>query len=123
MDVAGISRDDLIIPTVGHRETIQESVPLLSGTVSYVMVGQPELGGSLELTNASHFFEGEGKVFMATQSGGFNPTVDIPRYLQMAKNGALNLDGIITGRTTLDGINESIDKMRSGKAGRIMIDL
>jgi S-(hydroxymethyl)glutathione dehydrogenase/alcohol dehydrogenase len=122
-DVAGISRADVIISTVGDRETIQESVPLLSGTGRYVMVGQPELGGSIELINASHFFEGEGKVLMATQSGGFNPTVDIPRYLQMAKNGALNLDGIISGRTTLDGINEAIDKMRAGKAGRIMIDL
>jgi Zn-dependent alcohol dehydrogenase len=60
---------------------------------------------------------------MATQSGGFNPTTDIPRYLQMSKNGALKLDGIITGRTTLDGINEAIDEVRAGKAGRIMIDL
>jgi S-(hydroxymethyl)glutathione dehydrogenase/alcohol dehydrogenase len=122
-DVAGISRADVIIPTVGDRETIQESVPLLSGTGRYVMVGQPELGGSLEITNAAHFFEGEGKVFMATQSGGFNPTADIPRYLQMAKSGALTLDGIITKRISLEDINEAIDEMRAGKAGRIMIDL
>jgi S-(hydroxymethyl)glutathione dehydrogenase/alcohol dehydrogenase len=122
-EVAGITHADVIIPTVGDRETIQESVPLLSGTGRYVMVGMPELGGSIELTNASHFFDGEGKVFMATQSGGFNPTLDIPRYLQMAKNGALTLDGIITKRITLDGINDAIDEMRAGKAGRIMIDL
>jgi S-(hydroxymethyl)glutathione dehydrogenase/alcohol dehydrogenase len=121
-DVAGISRADVIIPTIGDRETIQESVPLLSGTGRYVMVGQPELGGSLEITNAAHFFEGEGKVFMATQSGGFNPTTDIPRYLQMAKSGALTLDGIISKRITLEGINEAINEMRAGKAGRIMID-
>jgi S-(hydroxymethyl)glutathione dehydrogenase/alcohol dehydrogenase len=121
--VAGIASADVIVATVGDRETIQESVPLLSGTGRYVMIGQPELGGSIELTNASHFFEGEGKVLMATQSGGFNPSVDIPRYLQMSKSGALTLDGIITGRTTLDGINEAIDEMRAGKAGRIMIDL
>lgn len=122
-DLSGVPRADVIIATVGDRETIQESVHLLSGIGRYVMVGQPELGGSIELTDASHFFEGEGKVFMATQSGGFNPTTDIPRYLQMAKNGALTLSDIITGRTTLDGINDAIDEIRSGKAGRIMIDL
>jgi S-(hydroxymethyl)glutathione dehydrogenase/alcohol dehydrogenase len=122
-EVVGISCADVIIPTIGDRETIQESVPLLSGTGRYVMVGQPELGSSLELKNAAHFFEGEGKVFMATQSGGFNPTADIPRYIQMAKGGALNLDGIITRRTSLEGINEAIDEIRAGKAGRIMIDL
>jgi S-(hydroxymethyl)glutathione dehydrogenase/alcohol dehydrogenase len=121
--VVGIPRADVIIATIGDHETIQESVPLLSGTGRYVMVGQPELGRSLELSNASHFFEGEGKVFMATQSGGFNPTFDIPRYLQMAKGGALTVEGIITKRTTLDGINEAIDEIRAGKAGRIMIDL
>jgi S-(hydroxymethyl)glutathione dehydrogenase/alcohol dehydrogenase len=122
-DLVGISQADVIIPTIGDRKTIEESVPLLSGTGRYIMLGQPELGGSLEITNASHFFEGEGKIFMATQSGGFNPTIDIPRYLQMAKNGALTLDGIITGRTTLDKINEAMDEMRAGKSGRIMIDL
>jgi S-(hydroxymethyl)glutathione dehydrogenase/alcohol dehydrogenase len=122
-DVAGISRADVIISTVGDRETIQESVPLMSGTGRYVMVGQPELGGSIELTNASHFFEGEGKIFMATQSGGFNPTLDIPRYLQMAKSGSLTVDSIVTKRITLDSINEGIDEMRAGKAGRVMIDL
>ena len=122
-EVAGISNADVIIPTVGDQYTIQESVPLLSGTGRYVMVGMPDLGGSIELTNASHFFDGEGKVFMATQSGGFNPTVDIPRYLQMAKSGFLAVDNIITGRIVLDDINDALDDMRAGKAGRIMIDL
>ena len=122
-DLVGITRADVVVATVGDRETIEESVPLLSGIGRYVMVGQPDLGGSITLTNASHFFEGEGKVFMATQSGGFNPTLDIPRYLQMAKGGLLSIEGIITGRTTLDGINAAIAEIRAGKAGRVMIDL
>jgi len=121
--IAGITSADVIISTIGDKETIEESVPLLSGTGRYVMVGQPKLGSSLELTNAAHFFEGEGKVFMATQSGGFNPTVDIPRYLQMAKSGVLTTDGIITHRIKLDQINEGIDLVKSGKAGRILIEL
>ncbi len=120
--IAGITEADVIIPTIGDKETIEESVPLLSGTGRYIMVGQPKLGSSLELTNAAHFFEGEGKVFMATQSGGFNPTLDIPRYLKMAKSGALTIDGIITHRIKLDQINEGIDLVRSGKAGRVLID-
>lgn len=121
--VVGISKADVIISTVGDSETIQESVPLLSGIGRYVMVGMPLLGESIEIKNASHFFDGEGKIFMATQSGGFNPTLDIPRYLQMAKSGALNMDGIITRRIRLDEINDALDEMRAGKAGRIMIDL
>jgi S-(hydroxymethyl)glutathione dehydrogenase/alcohol dehydrogenase len=122
MQLAGITNADVIISTVGDRETIQESVPLLSGIGRYVMVGMPLLGETIEIKNASHFFDGDGKIFMATQSGGFNPTYDIPRYLQMAKNGALNLDGIVTKRIKLYQINDALNEMRAGKAGRIMID-
>ena len=122
-EVARISQADVIISTVGDRETIQESVPHLSGTGRYVMVGMPELGGSIELINASHFFDGEGKVFMATQSGGFNPTIDIPRYLNMAQGGNLNIENIITHRIKIEDINSALDKIRAGKAGRIMVDL
>lgn len=122
-ELAGISEVDVIVSTVGDRETIEESVPLLSGVGRYVMVGMPLLGGPIMLNNASHFFDGEGKVFMATQSGGFNPTLDIPRYLQMAQSGSLTTDDFITGRISLDGINQAIDEIRAGKAGRIMIDL
>ncbi|WP_255002937.1 zinc-binding dehydrogenase [Cyanobium sp. HWJ4-Hawea] len=122
-DVVGITSADVVISTIGDRDTIEESVPLLSGVGRYVMVGQPVPGNSIQLLNAAHFFEGEGKVFMATQSGGFNPSVDIPRYLQMAKSGHLSLENIITGRTKLDHINDALNEIRAGLAGRIMIDL
>lgn len=85
------------------------------------MVGQPRPGDSIELMNAHHFFEGEGKVFMATQGGQFNPTTDIPRYVRLAKAGVLSIDGIITERMKLDEINEAIEKVRAGHASRIMI--
>jgi S-(hydroxymethyl)glutathione dehydrogenase/alcohol dehydrogenase len=122
-DIVGDIGVDVIISTVGDRQTIEESVPLLSGIGRYVMVGMPLLGGPIMLNNASHFFEGEGKVFMATQSGGFNPTLDIPRYLRMAQSGALIFDDFITSRVSLDDINDAISDIRAGKAGRIMIDL
>jgi Zn-dependent alcohol dehydrogenase len=41
----------------------------------------------------------------------------------MAKSGFLAVDNIITGRIVLDDINDALDDMRAGKAGRIMIDL
>jgi len=122
-NMAGIDEVDVIISTVGDREAIEESVPLLSGIGRYVMVGMPLVGGPIVLNNASHFFDGEGKIFMATQSGGFNPTLDIPRYLQMSKNGLLSTDDFITDRIQLDDINNAIDKIRLGKSGRTMIDL
>ncbi|MEK7602513.1 MAG: zinc-binding dehydrogenase [Patescibacteria group bacterium] len=120
--VAGIKNVDVIISTVTDKKTAEEALPLLAPSGRYVMVGQPVPGESLEITNAFHFHEGEGKVLMGTQSGGFNPTRDIPRYLKMAQEGEATIDGIITKRIKLDQINEAIDEIRAGKAGRIMID-
>lgn len=120
---AGIKRADVIISTVVDKKTIEETAQLISGTGRYVMVGQPVPGESVELINASHFMEGEGKVFMGTQSGGFNPTRDIQRYLQTVHGGAISTHGIVTKRIKLDQINEATLEMRAGKAGRIMIEM
>lgn len=120
--ITGIARADVIISTVTDKKTAEGALPLLAPSGRYVMVGQPVPGESLEITNACHFHEGEGKVLMGTQSGGFNPTKDIPIYLEMAKRGETSIEGIITKRIKLDKINEAIEEIRAGKAGRIMID-
>ena len=114
---------DVIIETSGNAKSIADTIPLLAGGGRYVMVGQPKPGESVEITNAVHLFGGEGKTIMATQGGSFSPATDIPRYVQMYRDGTLNTDGLITHRTTLDDINNAIGLMRDGKANRIMIDI
>lgn len=121
--IAGIRNADVIISTVTDKKTTEEAIPLLAPSGRYVLVGQPVPGESIVITNASHFHEGEGKVLMGTQSGGFYPTRDIPVYLEMVKRGETSIDGIITKRIKLEQINEAIDEVRAGKAGRIMIDM
>ncbi len=59
-----------------------------------------------------------------TSAGGFNPPKDIPRYCEMFRHGTLNgYEKIITHRIPLDQINEGIQLMRDGKAGRVMIEM
>ncbi len=120
--IAGAKNADVIISTVTDKKTTEEALPLLAPSGRYVLVGQPVPGESIEITNASHFHEGEGKVLMGTQSGGFYPPTDIPLYLEMIQRGETSIEGIITKRITLEHINEAIDEVRAGKAGRIMID-
>lgn len=118
-----ITKLDVIVDTAANKEAAEHAIQLLSGTGRYVMVGQPKPGASIELLDAHHFFEGEGKIFTATQGGKFNPTIDIPRYVRLAAGGVLSIDGIITHRMKLDDINAAIDMVRSGGASRILIDL
>ncbi len=59
-----------------------------------------------------------------TSAGGFEPVTDIPRYCEMFRHGTLDgYEKIITHRIQLDQINDGIQLMRDGKAGRVMIEM
>jgi Zn-dependent alcohol dehydrogenase len=52
-----------------------------------------------------------------------SPTDDIPRYINLHKSGLLDISKIITHRFDIDDINEAFKLLRSGKAGRIMVNI
>lgn len=119
----GIKDIDVIIDTTGNKQSLENTIPLLSGKGRYILVGQPKPGESIEFINANHLFGGQGKMIKATQGGEFSPSKDIPRYVKLHKAGILKIDDIVTHHMKLDQINEAIDLVRSGRAGRIMIDI
>jgi len=47
--------------------------------------------------------------------GSGNPRADIPKLLNLYREGQLDLDGLVTKTYTLDGVNDGYDDMRSGK--------
>lgn len=106
---------DVIIDTVGDAQWFSSLGP--SGR--YILVGQPRN----KLTIDERFwFTGEGQTLTATQGGNFNPTLDIPRYVNLWRSGALaNYKSLISHQLCLDHINEGIALMREGKAARVMI--
>lgn len=115
------SEFDLIIDTSGDPRALEWTLRRLAPSGRYVMVGQPRPGQSVALENARHFFEGSGKSLRATQGGGFQPAWDIPRYTRLHAHGGFQLDGIISHVLPLDRVNEGLDKVRHGEAGRVLI--
>ena len=59
----------------------------------------------------------------ATQGGGTDPEKDIPRYIALANRGLLDYESLHTNTFTLDEVNDAFDLLRSGDAGRIMINI
>ncbi len=111
---------DVIIDTCGclNRAT------LLAPGGRYILVGQPLPEMTLNPFTAGWIFQGNGGRVEATNGGGFNPTKDIPRYIDMWREGKLDdYDKIITHRLPLDRINEGIEIMREGKSGRVLIEM
>lgn len=119
----GLKDVDVIIDTSGAKRAIEVTLPLLSGKGRFIMLGQPKPGETIELTNALHMFDGEGKSIKATQGGQFKPHEEIPRYLELHRNGDLVISDLITHHIKLDDINEALDLLRKGQAARILIDM
>ena len=114
---------DVIIDTTGNKDAIRFASTKLSGTGRLILVGQPTPGKSIEIDNAINLFNGSGQTIKATQGGKTNPQEDIPRYVKMYKNGLLDIDSLITHRFKLEQINEAFDLLRTGNAGRIIIEI
>jgi 2-desacetyl-2-hydroxyethyl bacteriochlorophyllide A dehydrogenase len=114
---------DIIIDTTGIPNVLSNAIELLSGKGRLILVGQPKPGQDVNIPNANKLFEGSGKVIRATQGGMTSPTDDIPRYINLHKSGLLDISKIITHRFDIDDINEAFKLLRSGKAGRIMVNI
>jgi Zn-dependent alcohol dehydrogenase len=114
---------DVIIDTTGNANVLKEMPGYLSNQGRLVMVGQPAPGVSLEIPNALDLFNGSGKIIIATQGGQTHPNLDIPRYLKLHKSGKLNFKNLISHSFKLEQINEAFDLLRSGDAGRIIINI
>ena len=88
-----------------------------------ILVGQPAPGRGVEVMNAVNLFSGMGQTIKATQGGKTNPAEDIPRYVRMHKEGLLDIKQFVTHRFKLEQVNEAFDLLRSGNAGRIIIEI
>jgi Zn-dependent alcohol dehydrogenase len=55
------------------------------------------------------------KQIVGSLFGSGNPRADIPKLLNLYREGQLDLDGLVTKTYTLDGVNDGYDDMRSGK--------
>ena len=114
---------DVIIDTTGNPEVIANAMSYLSGTGRMILVGQPKPGQEVSIPNANKLFDGSGKLIKATQGGKTSPVDDIPRYINLYKAGLLDINKIITHRFNLDEINKAFTLLKSGKAGRIIINI
>jgi S-(hydroxymethyl)glutathione dehydrogenase/alcohol dehydrogenase len=63
------------------------------------------------------------KVFKGSHGGNAEPHLDIPRYIRLYQQGKLNLQNLITHEFKLDQIQEAIDLVQSGAAGRVIISM
>lgn len=113
---------DCIIDTTGSMSLVSKYLTYLSSRGRCIIISQPSNDRSIEFFNPSNFFLGNGQTISSTQGGCVEPSEDFSRYIRLYFNNKLDMTKIVSHTLTLEQINDAISLLRSGKAGRIMIN-
>ena len=116
--IVGDKGPDKVIETTGAKSVIELAYNLTHADGTCVLVGVPSEKVTI-YTLPIHF----NKVLTGSHGGDAVPHVDIPRLIRLVKAGRLSFDGLITHEFPLDKINEALDMVRSGTAGRVLLKI
>lgn len=120
-EIVGTRGLDVFVDNTGVPEIIQLGYGLVKSQGRVVLVGVPRKGNDITIYSLPIHM---GKTLIGSFGGDARPHEDIPRYLHMNEAGRLDLSALITHTDTLDNINDTIARARSGEvAGRSVIDL
>jgi S-(hydroxymethyl)glutathione dehydrogenase/alcohol dehydrogenase len=116
--IVGPEGVDKAVETTGVKNLIELGYELTSKKGRCILVGVPR--DKVEIYTLPLHFE---KVLKGSEGGQCQPARDIPRLVRLAEAGRINYDGIVTDEFPLERINDALDLMRSGKSGRILLNI
>jgi len=114
----GLDGVDKVIETTGVKHLIELAYELTAKKGRCILVGVPR--EKVEIYTLPLHFD---KVLKGSEGGQCQPTRDIPRLVRLAEAGKINYEGIVTNEFSLDQINDAFDLMRSGRSGRILLNI
>ena len=118
--IVGNAGADVVIDTTGIARVIEEAYELTNPDGKTILVGVPRKGDNISIYSLPLHFN---KVLTGSHGGSAAPHIEIPRYIRLLEAGKMTLDGLITHEFRLDQVNEAIEALRSGEAGRVVISM
>jgi S-(hydroxymethyl)glutathione dehydrogenase/alcohol dehydrogenase len=104
---------------IGTKATAEQSFAMLRPGGVATIIGMIPLGTKIELHGADFLRD---RKIQGTSMGGNHFRVDMPRLLELWRQGRLKLDHLISGRIKLAEINDGFAKLKSGAPVRQLID-
>lgn len=111
---------DFAFDAVGRASLVETAVGATRAGGTTVMVGVPRLDEQLSLPAA--MFGLPEKKLIGCFLGSSNPHREFPRLLSLWRAGKLDLDGMVTARRPLDGINDAFADMKAGAGIRTVLE-
>ena len=110
---------DYVFVTVGAKAAVDGAYDLLAAGGALVLVGMPAVGETSAFEIAT--LANDSKRILGSKMGSSNIHVDIPRLIQLYRQGRLKLDELISARYPLSEINAAIASAKRGEALRNVI--
>lgn len=110
---------DTVLVTVGSTPAMLQGMALPRRGGAIVMVGMPATGAKLplEVGDIADFAQ----TIAGSKMGATRPMTDIPKLIELYRDGRLLLDELVTNRYPLDQINEAFESVKKGEALRNVI--
>ncbi len=110
---------DAVIVTVGATPAYDQAPNYLATGGKVIIVGMPHVGGEATYQPVNLAAAGQGMI--GSKMGDVVIQRDIPWMLDLYEQGRLKLDELISGRWTLEQINEAMADTKTGSARRNVI--
>jgi S-(hydroxymethyl)glutathione dehydrogenase / alcohol dehydrogenase len=120
LKITGPSGVDVFVENTGQVRLIEKAYKLTAKQGSTILVGVPRHDQDITIHSLPLHF---GKRLTGCEGGQTDPAVDIPRYLRLFAEGKLSLAPQITHRYPLEEVNRALDAVRSGEAGRCILEM
>ena len=111
---------DIVADNTGIPSLINKAYNLISKDGRVILVGVPKKGDHTTIyTLPMHF----GKRLIGSEGGATDPERDIPKYINLIKNGKLEYRDLVSSVHKINDINKIISRMKDGsEAGRALIE-
>ena len=109
---------DYAFEAVGLPKLLEQAFYCLCPHGTAILVGAIPVGDHISV-NAGHFFQE--KRIVGCMMGSNRFTLDAPRYLELYRQGRLDLDGMVTRQAPLEDVNAAFDAMESGEVTRTVL--
>lgn len=110
---------DYVFVTVGAPNVVEQGFDLMRRGGTLVLVGMPAAGVMASFDPGT--FAAYGQRVLGSKMGSARIETDVPKIIDLYRQGRLKLDELITGRYPLADINEAIAGVLGGNALRNVI--
>lgn len=111
---------DVVIEAVGHAAALETAIAHTAPGGRTVTVGLPRPDARISVSPLG--LVAEGRSLIGSYLGSAVPARDIPRFVQLWRDGRLPVETLVSSSIALEDINSAMDRLAEGKAVRQVIE-